>query len=608
MNAIKFIFVLKTNNLLNINTYTYLSKINSPKDLKKIAEGELPNVCEELRQFIIDVVAQFGGHLGASLGTVELTVALHYLFDAPHDLIVWDVGHQAYGHKILTGRRDNFHTNRRYGGVSGFPKREESEYDAFGTGHSSTSISAALGMAIANQDTDRQHIAVIGDGAMTAGMVYEALNNAGAGYAKNANLLIIFNDNGMSIDPNSGALHEYFATNSAKHFFDALQIPYFGKFDGHDLPSLLKILINLKQRKGVKLLHIQTIKGKGYHVAEDDQVTWHAPNTFNKVTGKIRKKEFALPQPPKYQDVFGETLVELASQNAHIVGVTPAMLSGSSMRIFQKKFPNRTFDVGIAEQHAVTFSAGLATQGLLPFCNIYSTFMQRAYDQVIHDVCVQKLRIVFCLDRAGLVGVDGATHHGAFDLAYFRCIPNMIVSAPINEVDFRNLLYTSQLDLDELKEKAFSIRYPRGNGVIVDWQLPFEQLPIGKGQQICEGGKIAFLTIGTIGNQVVEACKLLRNNNIFPAHYDMRFVKPLDENLLHEIMQKYEQIITVEDGCLQGGFGSAIAEFMADNQYFKPLKRLGLPDSFIEQGEIQELYEECGLTAEKIAALISSTT
>ncbi len=546
--------------------------------------------------------------MGASLGTIELTVALHYIFDVPHDSLIWDVGHQAYGHKILTGRRDIFHTNRRYKGVSGFPNREESPYDAFGTGHSSTSISAALGMAVANQGTDKQHIAVIGDGAMTAGMAYEALNNAGENRFKDINLLIVLNDNGMSIDPNVGALHEYLQTPDAttNALFTALQIPYFGKYDGHDLPSLLKILTELKNKKGVKLLHIQTVKGKGYHVAEDDQVTWHAPNTFNKVTGKIRKKEFPTPQPPKYQDVFGETLVELASQNPHIVGVTPAMLSGSSMRLLQKAFPDRTFDVGIAEQHAVTFAAGLATQGKLPFCNIYSTFMQRAYDQVIHDVCVQKLRVVFCLDRAGLVGADGATHHGAFDLAYFRCLPNMIVAAPMNELDLRNLLYTSQLDLPELRGKAFSIRYPRGNGVIVDWQQPFSPMAIGKGRQICEGEKIAFLTIGTIGNHVIEACEMLKKDNIFPAHYDMRFAKPLDESLLHEILPKYEQIITVEDGCLQGGFGSAIAEFMADNQYFKPLKRLGLPDHFIEQGEMQELYDECGLTAEKIAFILNT--
>lgn len=566
----------------------------------------MPKVCEELRQFIIDSVSLFGGHLGASLGTVELTVALHYIFDVPHDLFVWDVGHQAYGHKILTGRRDIFHTNRRYKGISGFPNREESPCDAFGTGHSSTSISAALGMAVANQGTDKHHIAVIGDGAMTAGMAYEALNNAGENRFKDINLLIVLNDNGMSIDPNVGALHEYLQTpDAATHgLFTALQIPYFGKYNGHDLPSLLKILTTLKEKKGVKILHIQTVKGKGYHVAEDDQVTWHAPNTFNKVTGKIRKKEFPTPQPPKYQDVFGETLVELASQNPHIIGVTPAMLSGSSMRLLQKAFPDRTFDVGIAEQHAVTFSAGLATQGKLPFCNIYSTFMQRAYDQVIHDVCVQKLRVVFCLDRAGLVGADGATHHGAFDLAYFRCLPNMIVSAPMNELELRNLLYTSQLDLPELLGKAFSIRYPRGNGVLVDWQQAFTKITIGQGRQICEGEKIAFLTIGTIGNHVIEACELLKNEDIFPAHYDMRFVKPLDENLLHQILSKYDQIITVEDGCLQGGFGSAIAEFMADHQYFKPLKRLGLPDRFVEQGEMQELYNECGLTAEKIAALL----
>lgn len=582
---------------MNNESYTYLTHIHTPHDLKKLPTDALEEVCKELRRFIIDVVSQYGGHLGASLGTVELTVALHYLFDTPNDLIVWDVGHQAYGHKILTGRRDTFHTNRRYEGISGFPKRDESEYDAFGTGHSSTSISAALGMALANENTDKQHIAVIGDGAMTAGMVFEALNNVGAKRFQHLNLLIIFNDNGMSIDPNVGALHE----GGFVALFHALQIPYFGKADGHDLPQLLHVLEELKKQKGVKLLHLQTVKGKGYDVAEDDQVTWHAPGTFNKVTGKIRKKETLTPLPPKYQDVFGETLVELATQNANIVGVTPAMLSGSSMRLLAQKFPERTFDVGIAEQHAVTFSAGIATQGKLPFCNIYSTFMQRGYDQVIHDVCVQKLRVVFCLDRAGLVGADGATHHGVFDLAYFRCIPNMIVSAPMNEVELRNLLYTSQLDLPELQGKAFSIRYPRGNGVIVDWQKQFEAIPIGKGRVVREGEKIAFLTIGTIGNEVVKACEMAAEKHFFPAHYDMRFVKPLDEELLHQLCKKHEILITVEDGCLQGGFGSAVAEFITDNGYHNTLKRIGLLDEFVEQGEMHELYEAYGLSAKRIA-------
>lgn len=592
---------------MDINTYKYIFQINSPQDLKKYQESDLPLICEELRQFIVDSVAMYGGHLGASLGTVELTVALHYIFDAPKDLIIWDVGHQAYGHKILTGRRDSFHTNRRYQGISGFPKRDESPFDSFGTGHSSTSISAALGMAVANENTDKHHIAIIGDGAMTAGMVYEAMNNAGANRFKNVNLLIILNDNGMSIDPNIGALHEYLQTEGAiyeNNLFEALQIPYSGKIDGHNLYDLIDILRKLRLTKGVKLLHIKTIKGKGYDVAEDDQVTWHAPTTFNKVTGKIRKKEATEPMPPKYQDVFGETLVELASQNARIVGVTPAMLSGSSMRLLYKFFPERTFDVGIAEQHAVTFAAGLATQGKLPFCNIYSTFMQRAYDQVIHDVCVQKLRVVFCLDRAGLVGADGATHHGVFDLAYFRTLPNMIVSAPMNEIELRNLLYTSQLDLPELAHQAFSIRYPRGNGVITDWRVPFEYIPIGKGRQVIHGEKIAVLSIGHIGNHAFAACQLLKKVGIYPSLYDMRFVKPLDEVLLHTILSKYEVIITIEDACLQGGFGSAIAEFMLDNQYYKFLKRIGIPDHFVEQGEMHELYEECGLSAEKIAESI----
>lgn len=595
---------------MNTNTYTYISQINSPQDLKKYSENELPAICEELRQFIIDVVSMYGGHLGASLGTVELTVALHYLFDAPKDLIVWDVGHQAYGHKILTGRRDSFHTNRRYRGISGFPKREESPYDAFGTGHSSTSISAALGMAVANENTEKHHIAVIGDGAMTAGMVYEALNNAGASRFKNVNLLIILNDNGMSIDPNVGALYEYLQNQEAikqNNLFEALQIPYLGKINGHDLATLLQVLKKVKEKRGIQLLHIQTVKGKGYHVAEDDQVTWHAPTTFNKVTGKIRKMQMTLPTPPKYQDVFGETLVELARQNPRIVGVTPAMLSGSSMRLLMQAFPMRTFDVGIAEQHAVTFSAGLATQGKLPFCNIYSTFMQRAYDQVIHDVCVQKLRVVFCLDRAGLVGADGATHHGVFDLAYFRCLPNMIVSAPMNEIELRNLLYTSQLEIAELENKAFSIRYPRGNGVMVDWRVPFEEVPIGKGRQIARGEEVAILSIGHIGNHALQACSFLKEKEIFPSLYDMRFVKPLDEELLHQVFTKYKLVFTIEDGCLLGGFGGAVAEFMLDNQYYKPLIRMGIPDHFIEQGEMHELYEECGLTAGKIAQKVEQS-
>lgn len=618
-----------------------LDKIEFPSDLRKLSEDELPQVSDELRQFIIDVVSKKGGHFGASLGVVELTVALHYVFNTPYDQLVWDVGHQAYGHKILTGRRKNFHTNRIHGGISGFPKRAESEYDAFGVGHSSTSIGAALGMAVASAykgEKARQHIAVIGDGAMTGGMAFEALNHAGI---SNSNLLVVLNDNCMSIDPNVGALKEYLTDITTSHtynklkdeiwnllgkmskfgptaqdivskvengvktvllkqsnLFESLKFRYFGPIDGHDVERLTKVLQDLKDIPGPKILHILTQKGKGYKFSEEgNQTVWHAPGLFNKNTGEIIKIVPTEPQPPKYQDVFGYTIVELAEKNAKIMGITPAMPSGSSLNIMMKAMPDRAFDVGIAEQHAVTFSAGLATQGLVPFCNIYSTFMQRAYDQVIHDVALQNLHVVFCLDRAGLAGVDGPTHHGAYDLAYFRCIPNMIVSAPMNEEELRNLMYTAQLPETT---GPFSIRYPRGNGAMIDWKKPFQKISIGKGNRIQNGDDIAILTIGHTGNYAIAACKKLEEKGISVAHYDMRFVKPIDEELLHEVFTKHRNVITVEDGCIIGGMGSAVIEFMADNNYNAQVKRLGIPDKYIEHGEQLELHIECGFDTESI--------
>ncbi len=618
-----------------------LEKIEYPIDLRKLKEKELPQLSNELRQFIIDVVSQKGGHFGASLGVVELTVALHYVFNTPYDQLVWDVGHQAYGHKILTGRREVFHSNRIYKGISGFPKRSESEYDTFGVGHSSTSIGAALGMAVASAykgEKERQHIAVIGDGAMTAGMAFEALNHGGI---SNSNLLVILNDNCMSIDPNVGALKEYLTDittsptynkfkddiwkllgkmskfgptaqdivskveNGIKtvllkqsNLFESLKFRYFGPVDGHDVERLTKILQDLKDIPGPKILHCLTQKGKGYKFSEEgNQTVWHAPGLFNKDTGEIIKIAPKEPQPPKYQDVFGYTIVELAEKNAKIMGVTPAMPSGCSLNIMMKAMPERAFDVGIAEQHAVTFSAGLATRGLIPFCNIYSSFMQRAYDQVIHDVALQNLHVVFCLDRGGVAGADGSTHHGAYDLAYFRCIPNMIVSAPMNEEELRNLMYTAQLP-ETLA--PFSIRYPRGNGAMIDWKKPFQKIIIGQGRRIQNGDDIAILTIGHIGNYAVSACKILEEKNIYAAHYDMRFVKPLDEELLHEVFKKHNKIITVEDGCIIGGLGSAIIEFMADNNYNSQVKRLGIPDKFIDHGEQLELHIECGFDTNAI--------
>ncbi|MBX9852596.1 MAG: 1-deoxy-D-xylulose-5-phosphate synthase [Cytophagaceae bacterium] len=618
-----------------------LGAINTPEDLRKLDETQLYQVCTELRQYIIDNVSMYGGHFAASLGVVELTVALHYIFNTPEDQLIWDVGHQAYGHKILTGRRDKFYTNRVYKGLSGFPKRMESIYDAFGVGHSSTSISAALGMAVASKykgDTSKQHIAVIGDGAMTAGMAFEAMNHAGVA---GSNLLIILNDNCMSIDPNVGALKDYLVDITTSHaynkmrdeiwkmlkiapkaqqfaskiesgvkatllkhsnLFESLKLRYFGPIDGHDINHLVSVLKDLKNIPGPKLLHCITTKGKGYALAEKDQTLWHAPGIFDKLTGEIRKKTYEVPQPPKYQDVFGHTIVELAEKNEKIVGITPAMPSGSSMNIMMQKMPDRAFDVGIAEQHAVTFSAGLATQGLIPFCNIYSSFMQRAYDQVIHDVCIQNLPVVFCLDRAGLAGADGPTHHGAYDIAYMRCIPNLVVSAPMNEAELRNLMYTAQLP----GNGPFCIRYPRGQGVMPDWKVAFRKIEIGKGRVVTEGEEIAILSIGHIGNYAVEASRTLAEEEIFPAHYDMRFAKPLDEELLHKIFKKFNKVITIEDGCLMGGFGSAILEFMAEHDYHAKVIRLGIPDEVIEHGEQLELHKECGYDPEAIADAVRS--
>ena len=617
-----------------------LDKIVIPSDLRKLKSKELPQVCNELREFIIDVVSRKGGHFGASLGVVELTVALHYAFNTPEDQLVWDVGHQAYGHKILTGRRDKFHTQRVHGGLSGFPKINESEYDAFGVGHSSTSISSALGMSVASKylgDEEKQHIAVIGDGAMTAGMAFEALNHGGV---ENSNLLVVLNDNCMSIDPSVTALNEYLtdittsnAYNKVKdeiwhllghiskfgpnaqsiaskvenavktsllgtsNLFESFNFRYFGPIDGHDVKNMVKVMDDLKKIPGPKILHVLTKKGKGYEPAESgNQTQWHAPGIFNKETGEIVKVTPKSPQAPKYQDVFGHTIVELAEKNKKIMGITPAMPSGCSLNIMMKAMPDRSFDVGIAEQHAVTFSAGLATQGLVPFCNIYSSFMQRAYDQVIHDVALQNLNVVFCLDRAGIAGADGPTHHGAYDVAFMRCIPNLIVSAPMNEEELRNLMYTAQLP----DQGPFSIRYPRGQGVMTEWKTPLREIKIGTGRKVKSGEDIAILTIGHIGNYAVEACKSLEKDNIDAAHYDIRFVKPLDNLLLHEIFGKFKHIITVEDGCLMGGMGSAISEFMIDNDYSSKITRLGIPDSYIEHGSQEELHKDCSYDTNSI--------
>jgi len=578
-----------------------LDTIKFPSDLRKLTKDQLPKLAEELRAFIIDIVATKQGHLGASLGVVELTIALHYLFDTPKDLLVWDVGHQAYGHKILTGRKDIFHTNRQLDGISGFPKRDESEYDTFGVGHSSTSISAALGMAIASSlkgETEKQHIAVIGDASIASGMAFEALNHAGVSAA---NILIILNDNAIGIDPSVGALKEYLTkvktdrSLAQNNIIKALSFDYSGPIDGHNFKSLLRELKRLKNKKGPKFLHVITTKGKGLSQAEKDQVTYHSPGQFDAKTGEIILKN-SKGLSPKYQDVFGETIVELARENTKIIGITPAMLSGSSLKMMLKEFPERTFDVGIAEQHAVTLAAGMATQGMIPFCNIYSTFIQRAYDQIIHDVALQNLPVVFCIDRAGLVGEDGATHHGVFDLAYMRAIPNMIVFAPRNEVELRNILYTSQLGLHQ----PIAIRYPRGRGVLIDWKKPFEIIEIGTGVCLRDGEDIAILSIGTIGNNVTKALEEFPNI----AHYDMRFSKPLDEKLVHIICANYKQIITLEDGVEKGGFGSAILEFMGKHNYKNKVKVLGIQDHFVEHGTIEELQKKNGIDISSIKKLI----
>ena len=621
-----------------------LSRIKFPGDLKQLSELDLIALSKELRKFIIDEASVNPGHFGASLGVVELTVALHYVYNTPYDKIVWDVGHQAYGHKILTGRKEHFYSNRKLHGISGFPNPAESKYDAFGVGHASTSISAALGLAKSTELqglTDRNVVAVIGDGSMTGGLAFEGLNNTGV---ERSNLLVILNDNNMAIDPNVGALKEYLldvttsktynklknevwnllgkisklgpnyqrlasqlesaiktAVFQQSNFFEALNFRYFGPVDGHDVVYLTKVLSDLKHIEGPKLLHCVTKKGKGFSQAEKDQTTWHrAPGTFDKETGKLHKVGSDKPEPPRYQDVFGHTLVELADKNERIVGITPAMPTGSSLNIMMKKYPQRAFDVGIAEQHAVTFSAGLAIDGMMPFCNIYSTFVQRAFDQLVHDVALQNLNVVFCLDRGGLVGADGATHHGALDLSFMRSIPNMTVAAPMDELELRNMMFTAQLP----NKGPFSIRYPRGKGVTIDWRQPMQEVPIGKGRMLQSGDDVAILTIGHTGNYAKQAIQEMKDQNISIAHYDMRFVKPLDEELLHEVGKKFKSIITVEDGTILGGLGSAVMEFMAAHQYQARIRKLGIPDRFIEHGKPEELQKLCGFDAEGIARAI----
>ncbi len=618
---------------------TLLSNINSPADLRKLPVDELPQVCKDVRQFILEVISRNPGHLGASLGVVELTAAIHYAYNTPDDKLIWDVGHQAYAHKILTGRKDIFYTNRTLNGISGFPRISESEYDAFGTGHSSTSISAALGMAVASGllgKKSQHHIAVIGDGSMTAGMAMEALNNAGV---SKANLLVILNDNGIAIDKNVGGLSKYLTdittskaynrlrdkvwwmmggktrygansravvkqiSNAVKvsllkesNLFEAFGFRYFGPVDGHDVVKLVHLMRDLKNIPGPKLLHVVTVKGKGYEKAERDQTLFHAPGVFNMETGEIKETK-CKNQPPKYQVVFGKTIIELAELNSKIVGVTPAMPTGCSLNLMMAKMPDRAFDVGIAEQHAVTFSAGMAANGLIPFCNIYSSFMQRAYDQVIHDVALQKLNVVFCLDRGGLVGEDGATHHGVYDLAYLRTVPNMTICSPMNEEELRNMMYTAQLR----EMGPFAIRYPRGRGVMPQWKTPFTELQVGKGRMILDGNDLAIISIGPIGNTAFEACLQLAEKNIEAALFDIRFLKPIDEELLHSIFKKFNKIITLEDGAIIGGLGSAVTEFASDKGFLNTtIRRLGIPDRFIEQGTPDELHNECGIDLQGI--------
>ncbi|APX99228.1 1-deoxy-D-xylulose-5-phosphate synthase [Lacinutrix venerupis] len=580
-----------------------LNTINSIASLKKLNQKELSILTLELREFIIEAVAAKAGHLGASLGVVELTIALHYVFNTPKDELIWDVGHQAYGHKILTGRKNEFHTNRQKNGISGFPKRTESMFDSFGVGHSSTSISAALGMAIASKlkgDLKKQHIAIIGDASIASGMAFEGLNHAGV---TDCNLLVILNDNAIGIDPSVGALKQYLTnvkkgTQKQDNIFEALNFNYSGPIDGHNLPLLISELERLKTIKGPKFLHVITTKGKGLRQAEENQVVYHAPGRFDAKTGDLYSKEITV-QPPKFQDVFGHTIVELAKQNNKIVGITPAMPTGSSLKFMMDEIPERAFDVGIAEQHAVTLAAGMATQNLIPFCNVYSTFLQRAYDQVIHDVAIQNLPVVFCLDRAGLVGEDGATHHGVFDLAYLRCIPNLHIFAPRNEIELRNIMYTAQLGL----QHPIAIRYPRGRGSIIDWKQPFTKINIGKGTCIKLGTKTAILSIGSIANNITNALELLENSSSF-SHYDMRFVKPLDKNLLHSIFKKYNTIITIEDGCIKGGFGSSILEFASDENYDNKVHVKGIPDNFIEHGTILELQKSIELDPKSLSLFL----
>jgi len=628
---------------------TLLSNIDSPDDLRKLPIDELPQVCKDVRQFILEVISRNPGHLGASLGVIELTTAIHYAFNTPVDKLIWDVGHQAYAHKILTGRKDIFYTNRSYNGISGFPRISESEYDAFGTGHSSTSISAALGMAVAAElqgNKSQKHIAVIGDGSMTAGMAMEALNNAGV---SKANLLVILNDNGIAIDKNVGGLSKYLtdittsrAYNTLKdkvwwlmggktrygantravvkqignavkasllkesNLFEAFGFRYFGPVDGHDVVKLVHLMRDLQNIPGPKLLHVITVKGKGYEKAERDQTLFHAPGIFNMETGELKETQ-CKNQPPKYQVVFGKTIIELAEMNSKIVGITPAMPTGCSLNLMMAKMPDRAFDVGIAEQHAVTFSAGMAASGMIPFCNIYSSFMQRAYDQVIHDVALQNLHVVFCLDRGGLVGEDGATHHGVYDLAYLRTIPNITICSPMNEEELRNMMFTAQLE----GMGPVAIRYPRGRGVMPHWNTPFAALPVGKGRMIREGKDMAIISIGPIGNIALEACSQLAEKGINVALYDIRFLKPIDNELLHDIFESFDKIITVEDASIIGGLGSAVTEFASDNHYHSAtIHRLGVPDRFIEQGTVEELHRECGIDLEgilKAAGQIIST-
>ena len=585
---------------------TLLSTINSPADLRALNRDQLTQVAQELRAFIIDVVSTKEGHLGASLGVVELTIALHYCFNTPDDLLVWDVGHQAYGHKILTGRRDSFETNRKLNGISGFPKREESPYDTFGVGHSSTSISAALGMAISSQlkgDYDKQHVAVIGDASIASGMAFEGLNHAGV---TKANLLIVLNDNAIGIDPSVGALKSYLTKAKIgqkppnDNIIEALNFHYEGPVDGHDLSGLLKAFEKLKTIKGPKLLHVITKKGKGLKQAEEDQVKYHAPGKFDKTTGEVLPKNNE-GLPPKFQDVFGLTLLELAEQDESIVGITPAMPTGSSLKYMMEAFPGRAFDVGIAEQHAVTLAAGMATQGHKVFCAIYSTFLQRAYDQVIHDVALQNLPVIFCIDRAGLVGNDGATHHGVFDLAYLRCIPNLIIAAPADAIELRQLLYTATKNL----QQPMAIRYPRGRGKILDWKADFKAIDIGKGRCLREGSELAVLSLGSISSHVSQSINAI-GGKFSIAHYDLRFLKPLDQELLESVFEKFKNIITIEDGSIKGGFGDAVLEFAQVKNYQGRIYKMGIPDRFIEHGDTEELYNIAGISSEQIKEKIIS--